>query len=208
MRFGRLLVVGRSLHRGAQARWVCKCDCGIELTVRGQDLRNGHTQSCGCLHAEITRSIAAKHNKTHGMTDTPIYAVWRGMMNRCYSSRSESFASYGARGIKVCQEWHAFDAFYQDMGRLRPSRRHSIDRIDNDGDYRPGNVRWVLPVVQQNNRRNNIRVSHNGQALTVSQWARIAGLSRETLQGRIARNWPMPLALALPPNSRQRVAST
>lgn len=156
-RFGRLTVVALAGlgGNGKHARWTCRCDCGGETCVAGQHLRRGNVRSCGCLAREVgerNRDVATKH----GMVGTVEYQAWRNMISRCEQPSSHGFANYGGRGIVVCSEWrHDFAAFYAHIGP-RPSPRHSVDRIDNEGDYEPGNVRWATRVVQNNNQRRRV----------------------------------------------------
>ena len=131
---------------------------------------------------------------------TPEYRIWNDMKKRCYSPSSTAFHNYGARGITVCDRWREnFDHFLTDMGP-KPSPKHSIDRINNDGHYEPGNCRWTTPDVQANNNRRNQRREHNGQTMTLAQWARTSGINRETLDSRLKRGWTMDRALHTPPS--------
>lgn len=148
-RFGRLLVISADPERrGGHIAWRCQCDCGAEVTIVGWSLRRGVSQSCGCLRQEKARVTP----RTHGLKQSPEYSVWLAMRQRCGNPKHVSYKHYGERGIKVCPEWHDFGVFYRDMGP-RPSPRHSIDRINVDGDYRPGNCRWATPSEQRRNQR-------------------------------------------------------
>lgn len=167
-RYGRLVVIGESdpilYPSGHKCRmWKCKCDCGNEAVVRHGNLRNGTTQSCGCLHKEIFGKV----KRTHGLSEENkrLYKIWKEMRSRCNNPNNKSYERYGGRGIIVCQEWNdSFVPFYQwsmkngykedisDSGR----NRLSIDRIDNDGNYEPGNCRWTTNDVQANNKRKSL----------------------------------------------------
>lgn len=145
-RFGLLTVVGRSdRHSEAGILWECRCDCGGSAVTTSTSLRNGHTASCGCL-----RKIA--YTRTHGRSqEGGAYRSWKEMRQRCNNPRSDKFKWYAARGIKVCERWDSFVLFLSDMGE-RPSNK-SLDRIDNDGNYEPGNCRWATQKEQVNNTR-------------------------------------------------------
>lgn len=147
-RCGRLLIKRRVPNeRPGRVVWECECDCGAEVTVSSNHLRRKAVLSCGCHRREM--------NMTHGLDvggEHPLRSVWRNMKARCANSNSASFELYGGRGIKVCEQWlNNFAAFVADVGP-RPSSTHSLDRIDNDGNYEPGNVRWATQSEQMLNR--------------------------------------------------------
>lgn len=174
-RFGRLLV----LRYTGKYYWLCLCDCGVTKPVHSYSLRNGDTKSCGCLRREVLSNVR------HRLAGTPIHQVWVRMKQRCHNPNNKSFKHYGARGIRVCERWtSSFENFLADMGE-RPSNRHSIDRIDNDGDYTPENCRWATLKQQANNTRRNRKIEHNGVTKNLNQWASELGMSRATLESRI-----------------------
>jgi hypothetical protein len=149
-RFGRLVAIS---HSGKDIRnnavWLCVCDCGKEIVVNGSHLRTGNTRSCGCFQSDMS----AQRLRTHGMKGTPEYNTWRAMMKRCNNPNDKAYKYYGGRGINVCERWRRFENFISDMGK-RPTIDHSLDRIDNDGNYEPTNCKWATPKEQALNRRN------------------------------------------------------
>lgn len=150
MRFGRLEVIKRGENIGRSAAFECRCDCGTMLTARAASLRNGDTASCGCYRAE---KMAEKQRK-HGHFGSRTYNSWASMLSRCRDKNKPAYARYGAIGITVCERWEKFENFLADMGE-RPEGC-SIDRIDNDKGYEPGNCRWATPIQQRRNQRRYI----------------------------------------------------
>lgn len=126
-----------------------------------------------------------KYEKSGRRKRPEAYQIWIGMKHRCYNPSSPKYKDYGARGIRVCDRWrNSYQAFITDMGN-RPTPQHSIDRINNDGDYEPQNCRWALPVDQSNNTRTNRIIEYDGKAQTITQWAKELGIWKTTLKARL-----------------------
>jgi hypothetical protein len=197
-KYGKLTVISRAPDatiKGGQKRimWRCLCECGAETIVGAANLANGHTKSCGCK----VREACSKSFKRHGQTETKAYRAWCLMKTRCTNPSVSTYVNYGARGIKICDKWfNSFEAFLSDMGHP-PSPTHSLDRINSDGNYEPGNCRWSDPYEQSNNRRNNNRYTLGDKTMNESQWARELDLSVSALRCRI-KNWPLEKALSTP----------
>jgi len=191
-RFGRLTPIACEKINGF-VYWLCACDCGAKARVCGYKLRHGHTRSCGCLK----KDILLERNHVHGLTGTAEYHAWAAMHGRCYNRNNEAYKDYGGRGIKVAPEWSTFTAFLKDMGK-RPSPKHSLDRVDNDGDYGPRNCRWATKQKQNNNRRSNRWLELGGSVLTCAEWERSSGLKRGTLYHRLRAGWSAERAVKTP----------
>lgn len=195
-RFGRLVVGISESRMGKTQRktyYFCKCDCGNELWTASQNLRNGRTQSCGCLGREKSREKSFKH----GMSHTSIHNSWMSMIQRCTDKNCKAYPGYGGRGIKVCERWLTFNNFLEDMG-LPPQKGLTLDRIDNDKGYEPGNVRWATRREQANNRRSSRIIEYGGERKTVAEWERFLGCRRAALNDRLLKGWTIERALKTP----------
>ena len=155
MRFGRLITdieTDRKYKNGARY-WECICDCGNRTITTNHALKTGHTKSCGCLRDELRNLTVTKHGHSRDYRHTPEYSCWDNLKRRCFNPQHHSYHNYGGRGISVCQEWNeSFMAFFNHIGP-RPTSKHTIDRINNDGNYEPGNVRWSTRSENLLNRR-------------------------------------------------------
>lgn len=184
--FARLFVVAPY----SKDKWLCACQCGEDSVVFGYQLKSGRTKSCGCLRKEKTSIL----QKTHGMSQTLEYKTWKEINRRCKSVKNKEYMNYGGRGIKVCDRWGDFVNFIDDMG-LRPSHRHSIDRINNNGDYSPENCRWATSYEQASNRRNNRIITYDGETMILRDAAKKYGIHFTTISRRLASGWSVEEAL-------------
>jgi hypothetical protein len=194
-RYGRLVAIDFvDRNRRREARWRFRCDCGQEYFAQAGDVRFGGTKSCGCLRFEQAAAMG-RASATHGMHGTSGYKSWESIYQRCNNHKSKHFPRYGGRGIKVCERWKSFENFYADMGP-RPSKKHSIERDDNDGDYEPTNCRWATPKEQARNRRDNRLISIDGSEITMAEAAERFGINYHALFQRLDRGWTVERALA------------
>lgn len=150
-KFGRWLVLNESKEKGnrGQIKWDCVCDCGARKAVQAESLKKMESRSCGCLKRE------ASHAKTHGLSKSRIYRIYRHMVNRCNNKNVDSYPAYGGRGISVCREWGKFEAFYEWAMSNGYKDTLSIDRIDNEKGYSPENCKWSTVLEQARNKRNS-----------------------------------------------------
>lgn len=191
-RYGRLVLLEYLGGRSSQYRaptWLCRCDCGKERPVASARLASGKTRSCGCLGLETSRTNNLQHGDTKRYGYTKEYVAWQAMKARCYYPKHTTYHYYGGRGIIVCDEWRDnFQAFLNYVGRA-PSKNHSIDRIDVNGHYCPGNVRWASPSMQANNKRDGITYRYRGQDLSLSELAGKIGEKYATVYWRHRQGW-------------------
>lgn len=189
--FGRLTVV--RCDPDDNSKWICRCSCGVDKSIRHGSLGRGSTVSCGCYYK-------SKPTRTHGMRHSREYACWRGIKERCANINNKGYYRYGGRGISICREWvSSFETFFRDMGP-RPSPKHSIERINVNGNYEPGNTRWATAREQARNRRGNRHLVAFGRSQTLAAWSMETGISDQTISGRLKRGWPVEEALSQMPS--------
>lgn len=197
-RFGRLLIVIEAEKISNRRCFVCKCNCGNIIKVRLNSLKSGNTRSCGCLHKEELR----KRNYKHGLSldengnKTRLYGLWSRMRQRCSDVNSNDFKYYGGRGIKVCDEWLNYYVFHDWALANGYADSLSIDRIDNEGNYKPDNCRWVVLEQQARNKRNNHLITFHGLTKTLIEWSRELQIESSLLRYRI-KVWDIEKAFTI-----------
>ena len=192
-KFGRLTLLHSFVENGRR-KWLCRCNCGNEKIILQQSLPGGNTKSCGCLRVE--------RNFVHGGYYLPEYGIWAGMKNRCCRPKSRDYEFYGGRGIIVCERWmNSFQNFYADMGS-RPSKSHSLDRIDGNKNYEPSNCRWATPSEQNNNKRDNHLITFRGETLNETEWRRKLGFGVGIIRQRLKNGWSVEKSLTTPSQRR------
>lgn len=189
--FGKLTVLkrGDEYSKSGKFLWSCICECGATRSASTQNLKIGTAKEClACLHVtRVNRMTGTRHAATHGKSKTREFRIWRGLRQRCSDPNSPDWHKYGGRGITVDPKWdNSFLAFLSDVG-LAPSPKHSIDRINNDGNYEPANCRWATPKEQCNNKRTNRIIEYRGKRQTVTEWTRELGFSITVLFKRLER---------------------
>lgn len=176
--------------------WSCVCACGRTILARGADLRLGKYQSCGCAKAGLIGNAL----RTHGLTHTAEFEAWSDMIGRCHRSTHKRFGYYGARGITVCPEWRgSFESFLGHIGS-RPGPGFTLDRVDTNGNYEPGNIRWTTWKVQNRNRRNTKMVTALGRTAPLGAWVEDRGLDYNKVKWRLRKGWTPERALDIHPN--------
>ena len=183
-KFGRLTVL-EVVHKKPRKNggniyyWRCRCDCGNICVVTGKNLKNGNTRSCGCLHGQ-----------NHGLCHTKIYNTWHGIKRRCYGINRLDYKHYGGRGITMFPAWiNDFQAFYDYVSKLPHFNEegYTLDRIDNNGNYEPCNIRWADAKEQARNRCSNHIIEYNGEQMTLAEAAEKSGLDYRVLMTRMHR---------------------
>lgn len=191
-RFGKLVVIEKyGIAKNRQSLWRCKCDCGNMKIVMYNNLTTKQVKSCGCLLKE--NGCPPKH----GLSQTRLYRINRGMINRCYKKQEKDYKNYGGRGIKICSEWlnkeNGFINFYNWSINNGYKDNLTIDRINVNGNYEPNNCRWATIKEQSNNKRNNHNLTYKGKTYTITEWARILKITYATMLDRTKKNFPEEL---------------
>lgn len=181
-----------------QLQFLCRCQCGCERIVASSSLRSGGSRSCGCL----TREATGRRSRTHGESRSPTYRTWQNMVERCRNPSASNYHRYGGRGISVCDAWAAsFPAFVRDMGS-KPGHQYSLDRIDNEMPYQPGNCRWATRKEQARNTSMTTLITLNGETRALSDWCDLHKIKPNTFRSRLRYGWNVEKSLTEPLRSR------
>lgn len=181
---------------------ICNCDCGtVGFVAKGYNVRKGFTKSCGCARAIFVSRNRAVHGDSRRSGKAPEFDAWARMLYRCFNPNSKNYKDYGGRGITVCAEWtDSYEAFLAHIGR-RPSAAHQLDRIQNSGNYEPGNIRWATRKEQCRNRRSSRMITAFGATRTMAEWVERTGIDQPTLWQRLKRGWTVERSLSTPVRS-------
>jgi hypothetical protein len=188
-RFGKLEVLYLHSHggNGKSVKWTCKCDCGNVVNIASVNLLRGHTQSCGCFHKERLKASRVKHH----MSNTRLYNIWQHMNSRCYKATNKAYSNYGGRGIKVCEEWKDSANFMEWALNNGYQNNLTIERIDVNGNYEPGNCKWITKKEQGYNKRTSIKITFQGETKCLAEWCRIFGVNYGTAKDRYKSGLPL-----------------
>lgn len=172
-KFGRLSVIGEAGRtKTKNVIWECLCECSNIVNVASSHLVSGHTNSCGCYKRQRVLGGITKHGQSMVGKVTSEYKTWSHIKSRCCTKTDAKYPDYGGRGIMVCDRWlESFENFFADMGK-KPSPKHSLDRIDNDGNYEPSNCRWGTVEQQSRNKRSNVWLEYKGEKMIMADWAK------------------------------------
>lgn len=182
---------GTSPHKCPLQMWWCECVCGDISQRHTQVLRKQSPSNCGCI--EKRRRLDNPPTSRH-----PLYGIWKSMWHRCNNPRNHAFHNYGGRGINLCERWHTFSNFVEDMDN-RPTRHHTIDRIDNNRGYSPENCQWATRKEQGNNTRLNHHLTYQGRTHTITQWAEEFDIPASRVLTRLRAGWDIEDVLFKPP---------
>lgn len=203
-KFGHLYVQGVDRRCSGKVYYKCLCDCGNTTTVCATSLKQGHTKSCGCARGQMI----SEKNRTHGGSNTRLFRVWTSVKNRCYNENEPSYKNYGARGIGVCETWlNSYEAFRDwalanGYDENAPYGKCTLDRIDTNGDYSPGNCRWVDFAVQANNKTTSHFIDFRGERHTIAEWSKILGIPRYIINDGLRSGKPFSEIVELPHSRR------
>lgn len=197
LKFNRLTLLRLDVVRNRRRYGLFLCDCGSQTVREVSSVVTLGVKSCGCLTKE-TAAATGRLNATHGKSGSDEFMVWNKMLQRCSNPKATSYPHYGGRGIAVCERWRKFENFYADMGQ-RPSQKHSIERIDVNGNYEPANCKWATATEQARNTTKTVRIVVAGETKVLAQAVEESGINRTTVKSRMARGMTAEQALTKPP---------
>lgn len=193
--YGMFTVIKEVDNINKKRCFIVKCKCGTEKILPLIKFRSGKTKSCGCLRRQTgNKASGFRHGNTAGGKVTPSYSSWRNMKHRCNSNKHINSNRYKQRGINYCKEWESFENFLADMGEP-PTEFHSLDRIDNDGNYEPSNCRWANQKEQVRNSTTAKFITHKGITKSVVEWAEYFCVNYDNFRGRISRGYTVEEAI-------------
>lgn len=201
-RFNKLVVIKKDGYskNGKAIKWLCKCDCGEMKSILGASLKQNKSVSCGCYQKEIT----SKNMKKHGMSYSDEHRIWAAMKDRCLNPKNMGAKNYSQRGIGICERWqNSFILFYKDMGK-RPSKKHSIERVNNNKGYSPSNCKWEVRKRQARNKRSNRIIEINGVKKCLADWLDIYRITRHSFISRVKCGMSIEDALSNKPTPRKK----
>ena len=172
-------------------KWLCQCKCGELIIVESNNLISGHTKSC----KKCSIKNKSEKSKIHGMTNTKLYGVWNGMINRCENPNTTAYKDYGKKGISVCEEWHNASIFFEWAIKNGYKEGLQIDRINTQGNYCAENCRWVDRIQNANNKTNNKYIEYNGETKTMAEWARYFGVNYKNLSRNLKKGYSLIQAI-------------
>lgn len=191
--FGRLTVVRRSFTKKGKVYWICQCECGNERSIAGCSLKLGLSSSCGCFRKELLGNITRKH----GLRETKAYRILYGAIDRCTNPKNRAWVYYGGRGIRVSEAWMRNPVqFIADMGQ--PKDGYTLERVDVNGHYEPGNCVWATKKQQARNKRTTRLVTYQGETRSLAEWSEILGVNYSALRFRLDDGWPVDRAFTAP----------
>lgn len=201
LKFNFLTAVRFSQMRNSRAYWIWKCECWLELELSGAIVTRKAKPQKSC------KKCYDKRRLLHGMTNTKEFFAWRGILSRCNNKADEAYHNYGGRGITVCKRWLQFNNFFYDMG-YAPSKKHSIDRVDNNKGYSKSNCRWATIQEQHRNKRTTRIIEYNGEKMCLKDWANKLGVNYYALMNRLNRGMDVITAFTKPIKSKNGFQSS
>jgi len=205
-KFGRLTIIQYVSKNDNRGYYLCKCECGNEKIVSATNLIKGDINSCGCLARELTikRNIENKYTKKHGKSKTRLYQIWLDIKQRCYNTKQNTYKWYGAKGIKMCDEWFNDYLEFEKWSLSNGYKENlTIDRINSKCNYEPNNCRWITMKQQLRNTSRTILITYNGKTQCLKDWCNDLGKNYQTIHGRIYTGWQPKIALLVPYNIRK-----